>query len=60
MPVTSLLSIVLLAASQLRMTSNAILFVAGAVVWTLSEYLVPVYIALFRAARTCVASCQPC
>jgi sterol desaturase/sphingolipid hydroxylase (fatty acid hydroxylase superfamily) len=34
------LAIVLLAISQLRMSSDAALFVAGVVVWTLAEYLV--------------------
>ena len=38
MLVASLLAIVLLAISQLRMSSDAALFVAGVVVWTLAEY----------------------
>ena len=40
MLVASLLAIVLLAISQLRMSSDAALFVAGVVLWTLAEYLV--------------------
>ncbi len=40
MLVASMLAIVLLAISQLGMSSDAALFVAGVVVWTLAEYLV--------------------
>ena len=38
--VASLLAIVLLAISQLRMSSDAVLFAAGVVAWTLAEYVV--------------------
>jgi hypothetical protein len=40
MLVASLLAIVLLAISQLRMSSDAVLFAGGVVVLTLAEYLV--------------------
>jgi sterol desaturase/sphingolipid hydroxylase (fatty acid hydroxylase superfamily) len=40
MLVASLLAIVLLAISQLRMSSDAVLFAGGVVAWTLAEYLV--------------------
>jgi hypothetical protein len=40
MLVASLLAIVLLAISQLRMSSDAVLFAGGGVAWTLAEYLV--------------------
>ena len=38
--VASSLAIVLLAISQLRMSSDAVLFAAGVVAWTLAEYVV--------------------
>src|SRR5712672_558607 len=38
--VASLLAIVLLAISQLRMSSNAVLFAGGVVAWTFAEYVV--------------------
>ena len=40
MLVASLLAIVLLAISQLRMSSDAVLFAGGVVAWTLAEYVV--------------------
>ena len=40
MLVASLLAIVLLAISQLRMSSDALLFAGGVVGWTLAEYIV--------------------
>src|SRR5260370_29210674 len=40
MVVASLLAIVLLAISQLRMSSDAVLFAGGVVAWTLAEYAV--------------------
>jgi len=40
MLVASLLAIVLLAISQLGMSSDAVLFAGGGVAWTLAEYLV--------------------
>src|SRR5437879_12884910 len=40
MLVASLLAIVLLAISQLRMSSDAVLFAGGVVAFTLAEYLV--------------------
>jgi hypothetical protein len=40
MLVASLLAIVLLAISQLRVSSDAVLFASGVVAWTLAEYLV--------------------
>jgi hypothetical protein len=40
MLVASLLAIVLLAISQLRMSSNAVLFAGGVVALTLAEYVV--------------------
>ena len=38
--VASLLAMVLLATSQLRMSSDAVLFAVGVVAWTLAEYVV--------------------
>ena len=38
--VASLLAIVLLAISQLRMSSDAVLFAGGVVAWTFAEYVV--------------------
>ena len=40
MLVASLLAIVLLAISRLRMSSDAVLFAGGVVAWTLAEYVV--------------------
>src|SRR6202166_1608122 len=40
MLVASLLAIILLAISQLRMSSDAVLFAGGVLAWTLAEYLV--------------------
>ena len=40
--VASLLAMVLLATSQLRMSSDAVLFAVGVVAWTLAEYVAAV------------------
>jgi hypothetical protein len=42
MLVASLLAIVLLAISQLRMSSSAVLFAGGVVALTLAEYVTPI------------------
>ena len=58
--VASLLAIVLLALSRLRMGSDAVLFAGGVVAWTLAEYVVHRYVLHGIAIdRTSAASCQP-
>ena len=59
MLVASLLAIVLLAISQLGMSSDAVLFAGGGVAWTLAEYLVHRFVLHgFRTDRTSATSCQ--
>src|SRR5258705_10296504 len=58
--VASSLAIVLLAISQLRMSSDAVLFAGGVVAWTLAEYVVHRFVLHGIATdRTSAASCQP-
>jgi hypothetical protein len=56
--VASLLAMVLLATSQLRMSSDAVLFAVGVVAWTLAEYVVHRFM-LLASHRPNIGSITP-